>query len=419
MIVNIWGSYYFNDNTGLVNDANGNLVPTLPLTAFPPGFRMLAGNTSLRNFPYPNPDRDMSNWELSDQTQEALVAKAIGFNCLNYTTGYVTEGAMEFHYLRNKTFLDAACLNGVRMEIEFPSCWNGKDLDSEDHKSHILYPNFIKTGDCPNGFNVRTPVIFYETIWQTYNFVNYTGIFVIANGDTEGYGYHGDFYSGWNQSFLQNAVNHCTNGSGLLEDCQYFTIQDDSIATGCTIDLPAELLDEDTQGPMPSLPGDVPISTGPALAAKMEGTPVAGAKTPPPMALPAASTFAESTTAGEAPPAAASSSTDTSAVQVSATTAPRSTYAAAATSLTSNSTAHASATTTPDSTSAAPPPVTTPAANTDASNVPQILTTSTYTSGGQEVHLVLYEETRTVTQTETEGPVKRHMHKHGHVRYRR
>lgn len=350
-------------------------------------------------------------------TQEALVAKAIGFNCLNYTQGYETEGAMVYHYLRNKTFLDAECLDGVRFELEFPSCWNGKDLDSEDHKSHILYPNLIKTGVCPDGFNVRTPVLFYETIWDTYHFVNYTGTFVIANGDPLGYGYHGDFISGWNQSFLQQAVNTCTNASGRQEDCVYFNIQDDTIATSCFLSTPEELEDENVQGPMPTLPGNMPIFSGPAPAPEIKGTSITGTTELLPLAvLAAASTFGAVDTAGSAPPSLTTSSIDSPTTATPATPTLGSTDAAAAASAMSKSTTLASSASTSGSVYAAPSAVTTAAPSTVGSNVSEIVITTTYTSNGKEVHLVLFEEISTVTQTFR--PAKRHNHKSGHGRGR-
>lgn len=389
--------YYFNDNVGFVNDSNGNLIPAESLTAFPPNFRMVAGNTSLRNFPYPIPDPPMSEWTASDMTQAALGAKAIGFNCLNYTNGYATEGAMDYHYLRNKTFLDAECLDGVRFELEFPSCWDGVRLDSEDHKSHILYPDLIKTGECPDGFNARTPVMFFETIWQTYDFVNQSGIFVIANGDTEGFGYHGDFYSGWNQSFLQGAVDRCTNGSGLLEDCDMFTLQDDSVSTSCFLAMPQELRQEDYQGPMPALPGNVPIFTGPGLAAKLEGTPVTSSSKPrPPTTLPSSSTVAANAS-GAAPSATALSVASNAPAQASGPPVSSSTPPVLP----------------PDTISAPKYPATTPAPSTDDNEPLSILTTSTFTSDGHEVHLVIFEDVMTVT--DFVGPAKRHIHKHAYA----
>jgi Domain of unknown function (DUF1996) len=33
---------------------------------------------------------------------------------------------------------------------DFPSCWDGKNIDSADHRSHIVFPN--RNGNCSNGF---------------------------------------------------------------------------------------------------------------------------------------------------------------------------------------------------------------------------------------------------------------------------
>jgi hypothetical protein len=42
------------------------------------------------------------------------------------------------------------CPQGSQMQrvFDFPSCWNGKDLDSEDHTEHLTYPD--ESGECPD-----------------------------------------------------------------------------------------------------------------------------------------------------------------------------------------------------------------------------------------------------------------------------
>lgn len=44
------------------------------------------------------------------------------------------------------------CPNGSQVTriLDFPSCWNGKDIDSANHRTHILFPN-PATGACPAG----------------------------------------------------------------------------------------------------------------------------------------------------------------------------------------------------------------------------------------------------------------------------
>jgi len=42
------------------------------------------------------------------------------------------------------------------------------------------------TGNCPSGFDERLVSLFFETIWNTYEFVGQDGEFVLANGDPTG-----------------------------------------------------------------------------------------------------------------------------------------------------------------------------------------------------------------------------------------
>lgn len=132
---------------------------------FPEGFEVLAGNSRLRNFTGPVPDPPTSSWNAEDMTQEALGQKSLGFNCLNYDRK--PEGSRYRHFMPDKQFLDDNCANGVRAEIFFPSCWDGKNVKSEDAKSHMAYPNLIDGGKCPEGYETRLPSLFYETIWNT------------------------------------------------------------------------------------------------------------------------------------------------------------------------------------------------------------------------------------------------------------
>ena len=154
------------------------------LKAFPKGFQMLAGDSRMRNFTGTTPDPPTSAWGLDDMTQEALMQKSLGFNCLNYAKA--PEGSRYRHFLPDKAYLDANCADGIRAELFFPSCWNGKDATADDHKSHMAYPNLIDGGVCPDGFGTRVPSLFYETIWNTYKFKGQDGQFVWSNGDPTG-----------------------------------------------------------------------------------------------------------------------------------------------------------------------------------------------------------------------------------------
>ena len=238
---------------------------------FPEGFEILAGDTRMRNFTGPVPDEPTSAWGAADMTQESLMQKSLGFNCLNYNKA--PEGSRYRHFMPDKDFLDANCADGIRAEIFFPSCWNGKDVTSDDHKSHMAYPNLIDGGTCPEGYETRLPSLFYETIWNTYAFKGKSGQFIWSNGDPTGYGYHADFINGWNTDVLRSAVNDCTNLSGRVEDCPHFTsdLQTEAVQGECKIeDIPTALLDDDCGGPSDGLCGNVPVQYGPEYASELQ-----------------------------------------------------------------------------------------------------------------------------------------------------
>ncbi|KAJ5177190.1 uncharacterized protein N7482_003067 [Penicillium canariense] len=263
-----------NGSAELVEEVGGMLAYYLlygeDITAFPSGFRMLAGNPLQRNFTWPVPDPPKSSWSGVQVSQEALRQKALGFNCLNYAGA--AEASLYRHFMPNKTFLDENCPDGLRLELMFPSCWNGKDVDSEDHKSHVAYPDLVMTGTCPEGYETQLVSLFYETIWNTYAFKDVDGYFTLANGDPTGYGYHGDFMYGWEDGVLQAAVDTCTSASGEVGDCEVFDIQSETEQRQCWFDLPSELQNEDVQMHADGLPGDMLIEWGPAYATMDKGS---------------------------------------------------------------------------------------------------------------------------------------------------
>lgn len=339
---------------------------------------MVSGDTKKREWEGPWPVPDTSFWGKDDTTQEALAEKAMGFNCMNYESGK-NEPSFAYPWLRSKDYLDQNCINGIRAEIIFPSCWDGKNLDSDDHKSHLAFPTFIQDGQCPDTHPVYLPILFYETIWQTNAFAGVPGSFVFANGDPTGYGYHADFIAAWDDGVQEDvkADKQCTSlqSDGQVQSCPVFNnkIQSQDKARACRLTLPESLADEQVQGMLEELPGDVQIK---GVRYDPGSSPPGGETYAPSTSVPAtrSSALASNTAAssGYYHPAATSVVPVNSALssgnynQVAAGTAGSSTTSATAQS---------------------------PAASPDSS------TTTTYTSGNYVVELVLIEKTTTVTAT--------------------
>jgi len=138
--------YTANGNTSVTSVSNGGLLVYYlqrgdageKITAFPEGFRMLAGNPMKRARAYPDNVKDTAEWNTMGHANQqiALSEKTITWTCFN------KAGATGSNDEKNSTtkFPKIAC-DSFRSELFFPSCWNGKDLDSPDHKSHVAYPD--------------------------------------------------------------------------------------------------------------------------------------------------------------------------------------------------------------------------------------------------------------------------------------
>jgi Domain of unknown function (DUF1996) len=100
---------------------------------------------------------------------------------------------------------------GLRLHVRFPSCWDGKSLDSGDHQGHVAYP---VRGRCPSRFAHALPQI---TLIYRYPITGGPNVTLASGGRFSG---HADFFNAWRQSDLQalvdgclNALRHCARGS--------------------------------------------------------------------------------------------------------------------------------------------------------------------------------------------------------------
>lgn len=210
-------------------------------TAFPKGFRMVTGNPMLREQTHFGASPDAWALTLRCWDVDALTTPFGPSNDHNASPGSPHD---TIHLPRK------VCPGGVRSQIFFPACWDGKNVDSPDHRSHVAFPMgdvgkdgvYQMPSKCPDSHPVRMPTLFYEVIWET-NLFNDPELwpkdgsqpFVWSMGDPTGYGHHGDYMFGWEGDVLQRTMDTCVSAAGRPEECTVLTLQTDEEMSKCKL----------------------------------------------------------------------------------------------------------------------------------------------------------------------------------------
>jgi hypothetical protein len=113
--------------------------------------------------------------------------------------------------------------NHLQLSIEFPQCWDNKNLDSGDHKSHLVNP---VNNVCPSthpiaipviSFNIRFPIPQNAQDWHLssdmYDYASKGG----------GFSAHGDWWDGWDSATEEAWIKNCDNAS---KDCHGYLLGD-------------------------------------------------------------------------------------------------------------------------------------------------------------------------------------------------
>ncbi|KAK4114702.1 hypothetical protein N656DRAFT_749231 [Canariomyces notabilis] len=213
-----------------MQDGLANYQQTSKVTAFKTGFRMLIGEASYRS------------------RADAARFRQITYTCLQ---------DLGTRFPETMDFPKKPCPAGIMANVRFPTCWDGKNLDSPDHMSHMSYPEsgtFESGGPCPASHPVRVPQLMYETIWDTSKF-NAADLwpedgsqpFVWSMDDTTGFGSHGDYMFGWKGDSLQRAMD-----SPCYVNCPTLKTQSVSAMNRCKVPT---VVDEQIDGWLKALPG--------------------------------------------------------------------------------------------------------------------------------------------------------------------
>ena len=89
----------------------------------------------------------------------------------------------------------------VTLSILFPPCWDGVQLDSVDHRSHLTWPKALA---CPATHPVEVPVIGLHVRFPVRRI---TASWSLTSGPLDGA--HGDFFNSWDQPTLERLVVRC------------------------------------------------------------------------------------------------------------------------------------------------------------------------------------------------------------------
>lgn len=82
----------------------------------------------------------------------------------------------------------------IAVRVNFPDCWNGRDLDSPDHLGHMAYSTFDLDSfafACPASHPVHVPAVQVNAI---YPLPDGTGVTVASGAPNTA---HADFFSAW------------------------------------------------------------------------------------------------------------------------------------------------------------------------------------------------------------------------------
>jgi hypothetical protein len=196
-----------------MSDALFDTAQKSSVTAFKPGFRMLIGESSYKN---------------REQARD--------FRQLTYT-------CMETQATRNPEtigFPKGPCKLGIMANHRFPTCWDGVNLDTPNHRDHVTYPEtgtFESGGKCPSTHPVKIPQILLETVWDTSAFnkkedwpADGSQPFVWSSGDSTGFSSHADYVFGWKDDSLQKAMDAHTYVSAPMLKTQSIAQQNKCVA---------------------------------------------------------------------------------------------------------------------------------------------------------------------------------------------
>lgn len=125
---------------------------------------------------------------------------------------------------RGPTIQNCAAGDELWAEVDFPQCWDGRNLDSPDHKSHMSVPI---NGRCPSTHPVAGPLISIIAVYKVTE--SNSGLYWRASSDNYtasnpgGYSMHADWFNGWKPDAFTSFAANCLKPA---KDCHSHLLGD-------------------------------------------------------------------------------------------------------------------------------------------------------------------------------------------------
>lgn len=162
--------------------ATGGINDEKTIQVFPQGLRIIAGSASATS----NQPGNVISWFCTTDASD---------------TGDIIDSA-------SATIPRCDKNEFLQGRVNFPQCWNGTDLDSPDHSSHMAYP---AGGKCPSSHPVAIPLISQNFLWRVAAGTVGWRLSSDAAYTAGGTSLHADWFDGWNRSIATTFVRHCIN----------------------------------------------------------------------------------------------------------------------------------------------------------------------------------------------------------------
>jgi Domain of unknown function (DUF1996) len=175
---------------------------TLKLAPIPQGFRMIAGDSK----------------GTPDKPSNAALYACVWEGGATGWTNYIPTNCR------------VSGFSWLIVGVDYPSCWDGVNLDSPDHKSHVasaINPGANGAGYCPSSHPVAIPMVAYQILYQVKD-ANDLKYWRLASDNYDvtkpaGYSGHGDLWSFWDQDIEATWLAGCVNA---LKDCSSHLLGD-------------------------------------------------------------------------------------------------------------------------------------------------------------------------------------------------